>query len=128
MDIEQIEIEPISLYWSDWHPWEYLTPDAQTCADSVTPPNKSGVYEAKLRDQEERLTIGKTSNMRRRMKRGLAQGKLPHSSGKRIRAAEDVTQILVRWAETDRPAAVEEELHRHHQQMFGRLPKHTKRS
>ena len=33
--------------------------------------------------------------------------------------------VEVRWAETDRPAAAEEELHRRHRERFGRLPRYT---
>lgn len=124
-DIRLIEIPPITLDWSDWHLWENIASDA-TIPNSVTPPNKPGVYEVRLNGQDERLTIGKASNLRRRVKRGLVKGKLPHSSGQKIRADEDTAQIVVRWAETDRPAAVEEYLHRQYKDSFGQLPKYTK--
>ncbi|HNT78923.1 MAG TPA: hypothetical protein PKH77_28280 [Anaerolineae bacterium] len=128
MDINLIAIPAIELHWTDWYVWERLTLDARIDPNSVTPPNVSGVYEVRLNHQDERLTIGKAANLRRRVKQGLVKGKMPHSSGKDIRAHEDTTQIVIRWAETDRPAAVEEELHRRHKEIFGRLPKYTDRT
>jgi hypothetical protein len=89
------------------------------------PAGKSGVYEARLKGQEERLTIGNASNLNSRVRRGFVQGKMRHSSGKDIRANEDVTNVEVRWAETDRQYAVEEELHRLDVAEHEKLPKHT---
>lgn len=60
-----------------------------------------------------------------RIKQGLVKGKVPHSAGKRIRAQEDLSRLVVRWAVTDRPAAVEEELHKKYKAKFGELPKYT---
>ena len=91
-------------------------------------PTRSGVYEVRRADDEQRLTIGKATNLRQRIVRGLVKGKLPHSAGKRIRASERVSELLVRWAETDRPAAAEEELHRRQIQQFGRLAQYTRRA
>jgi len=91
----------------------------------IVPNRKAGVYEAKYVDDEQRLTIGKASDLRMRVKQGLVKGKTLHSAGKRIRANEDIRKVVVRWAITDRPAAVEEELHRRHRERFGRLPKYT---
>ncbi len=127
-DIRHVEIQPITLLWSDWHTWDRLTIDARTNANAITPPSSSGVYEARLQGQDERLTIGKAANLRRRVKQGLVKGKSPHSAGKDIRALEDTSRILIRWAETDRPAAVEEDLHRRYKEVFGRLPKYTDRT
>lgn len=55
----------------------------------------------------------------------VKQGLVPHSAGERIRLSEDTSRIVVRWAETDRPACAEEELHRKHLQKHGRLPKYV---
>ena len=88
-------------------------------------PKTPGVYEVRYVDSDERLTIGKTGDLSHRVKDSLVKGKYPHSAGERIRAAEDVTILLVRWAETDRPAAAEEELHRLYQEQKGCLPKYT---
>ncbi len=125
MEIEIIEIPPIQLKWSEWTPWDSLKLNARIGGVKV-PNKKSGVYEVKYRDCDERLTIGKASNLRRRIKRGLVEGKIPHSAGKKIHAYEDTSKIVVRWAVTDRPAAVEEELHRRHLNRFGKLPKYVK--
>jgi hypothetical protein len=62
----------------------------------------------------------------KRIIRALILGKLKHSTGKKIRANEELLKLVVRWAETDRPAAVEEELHRRYRAKFGELPKYTK--
>lgn len=61
-----------------------------------------------------------------RIKQGLAKGKAKHSAGRRLRASETVSKIVVRWAVSDRPAAAEEELHRMHVARFGRLPKYVR--
>jgi hypothetical protein len=121
---EEISIAPIMLEWSKWSSWKDLEVDMRY-GGGVRVPDESGVYEAKYVDSEERLTIGKASNLRMRVKQGLVKGKVPHSAGDRIRESEDILRIVVRWAITDRPAAVEEELHKKHQAKYGRLPKYT---
>ena len=125
MDNEIIDIPPIELNWSDWYSWHDLLEDARS--GGIRIPNKiPGVYEVRYADKEERLTIGKASDLRMRIRQGLIKGKSMHSSGKQIRANEEVTRIVIRWAETDRPAAVEEELHKRYLSKFGRLPVYTK--
>ncbi len=128
MDVHCIEIPAITLNWCVWYTWSTLQRDARSDPDGITLPNAAGVYEAKLVESEERLTIGKASNLRMRVKQGLVKGKVPHSSGDDIRSSEDLSRIVIRWATTDRPAAVEEELHRKHVEAFGRLPKYTDRT
>lgn len=129
MQIEQhITIPPIKLVWTEWYSWETLLKDARTDKNAARLPDKPGVYEVKYVDQEKRLTIGKASSLRMRVKQALVKGKIPHSSGERIRAEEDLAQIVIRWAETARPAAVEEELHRQYFDLYGALPKHTRRT
>lgn len=121
---EVIDHEPIELQWSEWHSWDIVKLDARK--DGIKIPNKvSGVYEAKYLDEHERLTIGKASDLRFRVRQGLVKGKTSHSAGDNIRAKEDVSRIMVRWAVTDRPACAEEELHRRHRGKFGRLPKYV---
>jgi len=125
MEIENevIEIPRIELKWSEWTPWD-LKIDARGTGIKV--PNKvSGVYEVRYIDTEERLTIGKASDLRMRIKQGLIKGKIPLSAGKKIRANEDRSRIVVRWAITARPAAAEEELHKKHFIKFHRLPKYV---
>ena len=91
----------------------------------VIPNGKTGVYEVKYKDKNERLTIGKASDLRMRVKQGLVRGKTPHRAGEAIRTKEDLSQLVVRWARAERPAAVEEELHRKYRKRFGRLPKYV---
>jgi len=127
--IQMLSIPEIKLKWTEWIAWSRLELDARSNPQAVHVPNEAGVYEARLSDSEERLTIGKASNLRMRIKQGLVKDdKVPHSSGDNIRATEDISNILVRWALTDRPAAAEEELHKQYVQKFGKRPKHTKRT
>ncbi len=123
---ETIRIPDIRLEWSDWYGWDRLWTDARTAEGVRIPNGRPGVYEARYRDEEERLTIGKTSDLRMRVRQGLVKGKTAHSTGDRIRREENTSTIVIRWAETSRPAAVEEELHRRHCERFGGLPKQTK--
>jgi len=124
MEIEHIEIPRIELRWSDWFPWNEIKEDARSGGIKI--PNRlPGVYEVKYIDSEERLTIGRAADLRMRIRQGLVKGKTKHSSGKKIRAAEDVSRLLVRWAETDRPSAAEEELHRRYLEKIRKWPKYT---
>lgn len=126
---QTLVIPQIELKWTEWISWPRLVLDARSNPQAARVPNEPGVYEARLADSEERLTIGKASNLRIRIKQGLVkEAKVPHSSGDNIRATEDTSRILVRWALTGRPAPAEEELHKQYVQKFGKLPKHTKRT
>lgn len=126
METQHITIPTITLNWSDWTPWECFESD-QTSPNSFRLPAGPGVYEVKYRHSDERLTIGKASNLNNRVRRALVQGRMPHSAGKRIRASgEDLSQLVIRWAETDRPAAAEEELHRQYLERHNVLPKYTR--
>ena len=121
---EIIKIPEITLEWSEWYSWNKIKENARKTGIKV--PEKPGVYEVKYRDENERLTIGKSKNLRRRIKQQLLKGK-NHSEGKKIiKNNEDVSKIVIRWAITDRPATVEEELHRRHRKKFGKLPKYVK--
>ena len=124
METQDIIIAPIRLEWSEWVSWNALMEDARSGGIRI-PNKKPGVYEVKLKNNLERLTIGKASDLRMRIRQGLIKGKTPHSAGKRIRANENASNIEIRWAETDRPSAVEEELHRAHLNRFGKWPKYT---
>jgi excinuclease UvrABC nuclease subunit len=125
LEIQVICFQEITLNWSDWHNWDDLKRDARS--DGIKIPNhKPGVYEVRFKGYEKRLTIGKASNLRFRIRQGLVKGIAKHSSGKRIRASINTSNLEVRWAETDRPAAVEEELHKRHCTLFGCLPEYTK--
>ena len=120
---EVLHIPTVRLGWSSWVPWRKLELDVRL--GGVSPPDSPGVYEAKYEGCDERLVIGKASNLRMRVKQGLVKGKVPHSAGEKIRLNEDISRIVVRWAETDRPAAAEEELHKRHLEKFGKLPKYV---
>ncbi|MBA7493319.1 hypothetical protein ES702_03877 [subsurface metagenome] len=124
MEMELIEIPRIKLEWSNWYSWNDLKEDARSGGIKI-PNYTPGVYEVRYVDAEERLTIGRASNLRIRIRQGLVKGKAKHSSGKLIRENEDVTRIVVRWAVTDRPGAIEEELHRRYLEKYGKLPKYT---
>jgi hypothetical protein len=124
---ETITITPIELQWSEWFLWTELELDARKGGIKI-PNEVPGVYEARYEEEEERLDIGKTSDLRRRIKEGLIRGKTDHSAGDRLREKEDVSKIVVRWAITDRPSCVEEELHRRHKYKFGKLPRHVKQT
>lgn len=125
---QTIEIPLIELEWSDWVSWDKLKIDARSGAGIKVPNKRQGIYEAKFIDAEKRLTIGKASDLRMRIKQGLVKGKTSHSSGEKIRSNEDTSKIVVRWAITDRPAAVEEELHRRYKKEFGTLPEYTEQT
>jgi hypothetical protein len=124
MDNQMIIIPPFCLEWSEWYPWNKYKIDVRK--GGIRVPKSSGVYEVKYINSEERLTIGKTgNNLDHRIRASLVKGNYSHSSGERIRAAEDVSQLLVRWACTERPAAAEEELHNRYRIDNGHLPKYT---
>ena len=123
---QRINIPFIELRWSKWYAWHDLKDKEKGFAETISP--KPGVYEVKHRDQNERLTIGMTNNLYQRVVKQLVRGKTAHSSGRRIRAKEDTATIVVRWALTDRPKAVEEELHIRHEKRFGRLPTYTEKT
>ena len=121
----EVHIEPIVLEWSKWHSWRDVERDARE-GGVVVPNKRPGVYEAKLSGQKERLMIGRASDLRMRIKQGLMRGKTGHPAGEKIRAGEDVGDVVVRWAVTERPAAVVEELQIRHKGRFGELPRYTR--
>ena len=63
---------------------EPIDQDVRTDFDAVRVPQIPGVYEVRLDQNDERLTIGKASNLRMRVKQGLVKGMVPHSTGERI--------------------------------------------
>ena len=119
---EVIGLPCVELEWSEWVPWEKLKTDARKGGIPV-PNKKPGVYEVRRQDEARRLHIGKAADLRRRIKQHMLKGQ-NHSAGERILAGENTHHLLIRWAVTDRPAAVEEELHKRHESMFGRLPEY----
>jgi hypothetical protein len=129
METKVIDIPKIVLNWSDWVPWTELEEGALSKAGVRIPNRVPGVYEVRYLDSEERLTIGKTSNLRMRLRRGLIEGKSPHSAGKRIRENEETERLEIRWAESEWPSAAEEALHKEYRKKHNdRLPKHVIRT
>jgi len=126
--VQSVEIPPIVLAWSPWQRWTDLAKDGRQGASPYVPFKKPGVYEVIEEPFIERLAIGRASNLRRRVKEHLVRGTASHHAGELIRAHEDPTKLRVRWAVTDRPAAVEEELHLRHIRQHGKLPKYTQRT
>ena len=124
MEIQEINIPQIHLEWSAWADWNEVMKDARSGGIRI-PNGKPGVYEVRLLNDSERLTIGKSLDLRMRIRQGLVKGKTPHSAGKRIRDNENTAGIEIRWAETDRPCAAEEELHKQYFLHFGKWPKYT---
>lgn len=114
MGKESIKIPEILLNWTDWVSWKDIEIDEKSGGVKID--SDPGVYEVKIKDSIGSLTIGKTADLNKRVRRGLVQSKLPHSSGKNIhdgikRGKIDSSKIIVRWAKTSRPAAAEEALH-----------------
>jgi len=120
---EVIKIPSITLEWDDWYHWDDIKKDVKNGGIEI--PKTQGVYEVS-KNKKETLTIGKASDLRKRIRRGLVKGKIPHSAGEKIRQRENVSEIFIRWAVTNRPAAVEEELHRRYMEKFGKFPKYVK--
>ena len=124
MEVQIIEIPTVHLEWSEWYNWKEIEMSVRNGGINI--PSLKGVYEVKTRDTDEILTIGKASNLRNRIKRGLVQGKSSHSSGIKIRKHEDTERIQIRWALTNIPSAVEENLHhKYREQNSGNLPRYT---
>ena len=128
MKRQNIKIEKIELEWSDWVGWNAIKIDGRTKNAIKIPNRKPGVYEVRSRYGKKRLTIGRTSNLRFRVRQALVKGKSKHSSGNKIRKNEKAKNLIVRWAETVRPSATEEELHRLHRLNYGCLPEYTERT
>src|SRR5712692_594998 len=96
MEKETIHIPLIELGRSDWAPWDSLKVDSRSGQGVIVPNRVPGVYEARLIGAQERLTIGKTSNLRYRIKQGLVKGIAQHSAGDDIRANAPRPLVLPR--------------------------------
>lgn len=125
MPTQNLEIPRIALQWTDWYEWREFKKDRRSDPEALNVPSESGVYEARLKGSDERLAIGKASDLRMRVKQGFVKGKTANSFGQKVRDGEDVSQVVIRWALTDRPACCQEELYRLHQQEHGQLPKYA---
>lgn len=85
------------------------------------------MYEVVYRDDldGERLQIGEAIKLHEHVLKYLFRDRRLKAVGGKIKAAEDVEQLLVRWAETENYRAVKSELMRLHLERFGRRPKHV---
>ncbi|MBM3476742.1 MAG: hypothetical protein FJX75_26010 [Armatimonadetes bacterium] len=127
--VQAIEVPPIVLPWSPWHCWLALREDERGGASIRLPAGRPGVYEVRAEGQDIRLTIGRTSDLRARVKYQLVMGSGgSHPARKPIMENEDLGRVFIRWAMTDRPATAEEALHLDHVRRHGRLPKYTQRT
>jgi len=122
----RLDIGTIELDWSWWEWWTDLR-DGFLGGARVQVPEKLGVYEVKLHGEPTLLYIGRAQNLHVRVLDQLAKAGTHHSAARKIAARELVEQICVRWATTDRPAAVEEELLRAHLEAWKTLTKYTVR-
>lgn len=128
MENQEIIIPKITLEWTKWLPWNSFKIDARS-GEGIQVPNESGVYEVKKNyESERRVHIGRAKNLRHRIKQGLVKGKSPHSAGKGIRTELDVSKLVIRWSITERPCAVEEELHFIYYEKFRMLPDYTEQT
>jgi hypothetical protein len=91
---EIIKIPQIILQWSKWYPWKDVEKGARKSEIKI-PNKKPGVYEVKYKCDDKRLTIGKASDLRMRIRQGLVKGKIPHSAGKKIRKNEETSKIVI---------------------------------
>ena len=123
-----LEIGTITLNWGGWVPWPDILIANRGGAGVYIPNRKPGVYEVKRADHDgdERLYIGETGDLRFRVRQGLVKGKALHPAGTQIREGEDTSRLVVRWAETYRPACAEEELLRAYRARFANLPDYNR--
>ena len=76
---DRIVIPAIPLEWRPWKRWGLLAMDARTHPGARGPNKRPGVYEARERGKDERLTIGKAGDLRYRVKEGLVWGNAPEA-------------------------------------------------
>ena len=127
--VEEIELPTVVLRWSYFERWEDVATGMADGERIDTPPDEPGVYEVAGDSRDgSRLYIGRAADLKSRVCYALIVEKPPHPAGQKIRENEDLAQLSIRWAVTDRPAAVEEELHRRHIETYGRWPKYTMRT
>jgi hypothetical protein len=127
--VQAVEVPPIVLAWSPWVPWNSLLEDQRRRTGPRLPVGRSGVYEVMAEGQRIRLVIGRSSDLRTRVRHELVMGVGgAHTARAAILANEDMPKVYVRWALTDRPAAAEEALHLEHKHRHGRMPKYTQRT
>lgn len=133
MKKQNFKIPPIELEWSKWFSWQILEIDARRKGGVRIPNRKPGVYEVKKRTAGKFLVLGKSKDLRKAIKeciiRGRGKDERPHSARSDIKKNnENFINIVIRWAETDRPDAAAEELLKIHKEQHGSLPKYYKKN
>lgn len=107
-EIQPIAFDPITLKWEEWIPLRRIIDG------DILPPQKPGVYEFKhmqATETWERLRIGESGDLHQRLVEKLIKGKGDDAYGKKDAIlAEGIDNLMVRWALTLKPAAVEEHL------------------
>jgi hypothetical protein len=108
------------IEWSDWVPWTSIPYITEII------PEGPGVYEVVRKSQADgkRLQIGKTIRLRVHLPDNLLGDLRESAVGGRIMAHEDVTHLLVRWAETQKHHATKRELVNLHLAQFGCYPEY----
>jgi len=124
---DELEIGTIHLRWSYLEQWEDLAGTGEHAAEVSLPPDEPGVYEVYRRGQPAPIYIGQSANLKRRIMNAMIQGTAIHQAGRKMRENEKPSELSIRWAPTERPAAAEEELYRLHAQMWGTPPEHARR-
>jgi hypothetical protein len=111
-----------TLEWSEGVAWTSIPYIAEII------PEGPGVYEVVRQSQPDgvRLQIGKTIHLRQHLLGNLLGDLRDTAVGGRIMAEEDVTYLLVRWAETEKHHAVKGELVKRHLRRFGCYPEYDK--
>lgn len=133
IEMQTIKIEAV-LEWSDWHTWNKVKQSYEETGAGICPPDSSGVYEVRCAGEEMRLTIGMSGSFAKQTLKGRIRkfvvGTGEHSTRDRIKkdlGETGMQRLVLRWATTDWPAAVEEYLKHEHYKRFGGLPRYTKR-
>jgi hypothetical protein len=108
------------IEWSDWAPWTSIPYISEVI------PEGPGVYEVARKGQADgkRLQIGKTIHLRVHLLDNLLGDTRESAVGGRIMAHEDVTYLLVRWAEIEKHHAAKRELVNLHLAQFGCYPEY----
>ena len=101
MEKDIIYLPSFEIEWDRWRVWNQLKDNLDII------PEECGVYEVKRMYEEIRLDIGCTEKLKGRIT-SLLKG--THSVGEKIRSKENPSALVIRWAITDRPEAIEKAL------------------
>jgi len=121
---EQIIHKTIVLNWSSWTPWEKLALHGHSDRGRPGIRNTPGLYEVRKVNSVQRLTIGETTNLYRRLRKDIVRGK--HSAGERFRDIENTIELEVRWANVEKFKEAEAALKGLYVIKHGALPKYTR--